>query len=138
MGRRLQMRNRFAKGNTLGKRNAGKNHWNYQHGFCARAKASPEHKSWDTMIQRCTNPNAYKWPLYGGKGVLVCKRWRTFTNFLADMGRRPQGTTLGRFKDHGDYKPSNCAWMTRAQQEHHRRLKREALGGQSWQPQALS
>ena len=69
------------------------------------------------MIQRCTNPNAKKYPLYGGAGVTVCDRWlNSFENFLADMGERLTNTSLGRFLDIGNYKPGNCKWMTYREQ----------------------
>jgi hypothetical protein len=58
-------------------------------------------------------------PLY--KGVRICKRWcgkNGFVHFLADMGARPKGTTLGRILDSANpgYCPSNCEWMTHVQQ----------------------
>lgn len=68
------------------------------------------------MWTRCTNPNRSTWKHYGGKGVKVCKRWEKFENFLADMGKRPQGTSLDRIDVRGDYTPSNCRWAdTRTQ-----------------------
>lgn len=39
-----------------------------------------------------------------------------FSNFLADMGERPEGKTLGRIGDIGDYEPGNCEWQTTAEQ----------------------
>ena len=46
----------------------------------------------------------------------VCTRWELFSNFLADMGERPAGTSLGRLGDKGNYEPGNCEWQTRKQQ----------------------
>jgi hypothetical protein len=70
------------------------------------------------MLSRCYNPKATGYHRYGGRGIKVCKRWRhSFTNFLADMGTRPEGTTIHRIKPNGNYTPHNCAWRTPAEQQ---------------------
>jgi hypothetical protein len=84
--------------------------------------------SWIEMNRRCVNLEDKN---YGGKGIKVCERWHSsnpngFVNFLADMGERPPGTTNGRFGDMGNYEPGNCKWMTRAEQQNNRRLKKAA------------
>jgi len=91
------------------------------HGHTPGHTKSPEFRSWEHMVHRCTNPNSSRWKYYGGAGVEVSPRWRNFENFLADMGPRPLGTTLGRFGDIGNYKPGNCVWMTQAEQVANRR-----------------
>ena len=99
------------------------------HGHCPDGKPSTTWQSWSRMLNRCSNPNYMHWKHYGGRGITVCDRWNlakggSFKNFLADMGERPKGTTLGRYGDEGNYEPNNCKWMTRAEQEAERRLKR--------------
>lgn len=79
--------------------------------------------SWRQMKSRCTNPKATGWEYYGGAGVRCCERWATFENFLADMGERPKGTSLGRFNDTGNYEPGNCSWQTPAEQAANRRAR---------------
>ena len=102
-----------------------------KHGHTSAGKTSGTYISWASMCQRCTNPKHQHWKHYGAKGILICKRWlNSFENFLADMGKRPKGTTLGRFKDKGNYIPTNCRWMTRAEQ-------RETMG-KLHTPQVLS
>lgn len=78
--------------------------------------------AWVGMIQRCTNPKHEKWPRYGGSGITVCERWRSFENFLADMGDRPAGKTLDRWPNQsGNYEPGNCRWATLLEQASNRR-----------------
>jgi hypothetical protein len=85
--------------------------------------------SWQHMIQRCTNSKHKHWTYYGGANpsVLACARWlgeHGFENFLADMGERPEGTSLGRFGDVGNYEKSNCSWQTVAQQNLEAKIKK--------------
>ncbi len=73
------------------------------------------------MNERCTNANNAAFKYYGGRGISVCRRWRSFNNFLADMGERPPGLTLDRRNNDIGYRPSNCRWATRKQQTDNRR-----------------
>ena len=74
------------------------------------------------MIQRCYNSkcNVYKW--YGARGIRVCRRWRVFKNFIADMGPRPSDEhQLDRVDSNGNYEPSNCRWVTMLAQKRNTR-----------------
>jgi hypothetical protein len=73
------------------------------------------------MLDRCTNPNHVYFRLYGGRGITVCDRWRSFENFLADMGLRPEGRSLDRVDPDGIYEPTNCRWATAVEQRRNRR-----------------
>ena len=92
------------------------NSFNVHHGHTRTRKHSPEYRSWRAMIQRCTNPKNKKYKYYGEAGVVICDRWKTFEDFLADLGPRVAGTTLGRFGDVGNYEPGNAKWMTQPEQ----------------------
>lgn len=73
------------------------------------------------MRERCGNPNRKSYANYGGRGITVCERWRTFDLFLADMGERPDGATIDRVDGTRGYEPGNCRWATMAVQQRNRR-----------------
>jgi len=71
---------------------------------------------WQAMRARCKNKNRLDYHRYGGRGITVCKRWDSFQNFVADMGEVPEGKTLDRINNDGNYEPDNCQWATRKEQ----------------------
>lgn len=94
---------------------------------------TPTYSSWLAMIARCYQENNISYPNYGAKGVRVCKRWLDnetgFQNFLEDVGERPSmAYSLDRIKER-DYKPGNCRWATRSQQNQNVGLKKSNTTG---------
>lgn len=85
-----------------------------QHGWYG----TPEYRAWIAMKTRCYNPNAKRYPDYGGKGITVCDAWReSFSAFLADMGPKPTPQhTVDRIKNELAYEPGNCRWATKQEQ----------------------
>ena len=87
--------------------------------------STPTYRVWLGMKQRCDNPNEKFYAHYGGRGIVVCKRWQKFENFLADMGPKPDGAhSIDRKDNNGDYKPSNCRWSTWVEQANNKRNNR--------------
>lgn len=86
---------------------------------------APEYRTWAKMKERCSNPNSKDWPLYGGRGISVCDRWRDdFEAFYADLGPRPQGHSIDRIDPNGNYAPGNCRWADDRIQGQNKRVMR--------------
>ncbi len=101
---------------------------------------SIEYKTWESMITRCTNPNASNYAYYGGRGITVCDRWRDFRLFFADMGSRgSKKLTIERIDNNKGYEPKNCCWASKTAQCRNSRLdKRNRTGfrGVFWHEQS--
>lgn len=98
------------------------------HGHAKGGRRSPTYSSWSAMIDRSTRPTHHAWGNYGGRGILVCDRWRLgeeglsgFECFLEDMGERPAHTSIDRIDNSRNYEPSNCRWASDTQQVRNRR-----------------
>lgn len=90
----------------------------FKHGM----EQSPEYSVWLNMRRRCNDESNISYNNYGGRGITVCKRWQnSFSNFYDDMGPRPEGMTLNRKRNNGNYTPSNCEWATDKQQANNKR-----------------
>lgn len=86
-----------------------------------RKPRTPTYESWSHMRQRCGNPNNIGYAYYGGRGITVDPGLVTFQGFLAEMGPRPRGTSLGRINNEKGYCKGNCEWQTPFQQARNRR-----------------
>lgn len=92
----------------------------------------PLYRVWIGMKSRCNNFNNNKSHLYSKKGITVCKRWRVFNNFVADMGPCPEGCSIDRINGNKGYSPSNCRWATPKEQANNMATnKLMTVGGQT-------
>lgn len=89
---------------------------------CLRKKqynlsATKEYGAWTGIKNRCLNKHCPEWHRYGGRGITICNRWKySFQNFLFDVGFATTSKhQIDRINNDGNYEPSNCRWVTRAE-----------------------
>lgn len=81
--------------------------------------------TWSGMLDRCTNERSPHYKGYGGRGICVDELWaENFWAFVATVGTRPTGASLGRIDNDGPYSPENCRWETAEVQAQNRRNTR--------------
>ena len=78
---------------------------------------SRTYKLWMAMRNRCDRINQD----YSCRGIVYDERWKSFENFLEDMGEAPEGLSLDRIDCNGNYHKANCRWATREQQANNTR-----------------
>lgn len=83
---------------------------------------------WQSMRRRCNKPQNIKYRHYGARGIRVCKEWDNLVDGYANFyywsmnnGYKPDSKygdcTLDRINVNGDYEPSNCRWISNAEQQ---------------------
>lgn len=87
------------------------------------------------MWSRCTNPDDAAFANYGGRGIVVCERWRDFSAFLEDMEASfRSGLSIERIDNDRGYEPGNCIWaddFTQANNKRNNRLVETPRGPMS-------
>lgn len=79
---------------------------------------------WIDMKNRCYNKKDTNYKYYGARKITVCSEWksnfRAFYDFAINNGWE-KGLEIDRRNNDGSYKPSNCRFVTRSQNNKNRR-----------------
>ena len=87
----------------------------------------PLYYTWHRMMARCYDPHYTNFKYWGGRGITVCDEWHDIQVFIqwmeseAGIGLRPDGLSLDRIDNDGNYEPGNVRWATRSEQNLNRR-----------------
>lgn len=84
-----------------------------------------------SMLERCYSSDAREYQNYGGRGISVCAEWLgdygfdAFAEWAFENGYDPNAehgdVTLDRIDVDGNYSPSNCRWISNAEQQNNKR-----------------
>jgi hypothetical protein len=90
------------------------------HGETANHKPSPEYRAYTNARSRCRYKAHVSYPQYGGRGIQF--RFKSFKEFLAEVGRRPTSVhSIDRIDTNGHYEVGNVRWATPQEQSNNQR-----------------
>ena len=101
----------------------GENNANYRHG----GKHTRLYTIWSGMKSRCYNKKDSHYPRWGGRGIRICSEWLLdFDNFRqwSLHNGYADNLTIDRINNDGNYCPTNCRWVTIAEQNNNQRTNR--------------
>jgi len=85
---------------------------------------SRHYARWSAMKQRCYNPSAANYAIYGGRGIRVCREWKNDPEAFIRWcnSRKPRrDMTLDRKDNNKGYHPANCRFATASTQSKNQR-----------------
>ena len=98
------------------------------HGFASHKKYDKLYHTWNGIKYRCYNPKSKDFKNYGQRGIRMCEEWlrdfMAFRNWALENGFA-ENLTIDRIEVDGNYEPSNCRWITVAEQNRNKTTTRK-------------
>jgi hypothetical protein len=87
------------------------------------------HRIWTGIKTRTSPNNSEKYPHYSGRGITHCKEWDQFEPFYewAMANGYSDNLSIDRIDVNGNYEPSNCRWVTMAEQAKNKTTNRHLI-----------
>jgi hypothetical protein len=91
-------------------------------------------RTWSGIRHRCLVENNISYPDYGGRGITMWEPWihdsGAFTAWvLENLGPRPDGYSIDRVNNNGNYEPGNLKWSTPPEQSINTRNQEDTMNG---------
>lgn len=97
--------------------------------FTHRLKNHKMYDTWYGMNQRCSNSFHRSFENYGGRGISICDEWidgpTNFIKWCETQEPIPEGYTLDRINNDGNYFPNNCRFASRKEQDTNKRERKD-------------
>jgi hypothetical protein len=79
------------------------------------------YETWRSMKKRCYCSTVPQFKYYGARGITVSDFWisnpKKFIQYIyTELGERPEGHSLDRINNNGDYEPGNIQWASTKEQ----------------------
>lgn len=98
------------------------------HGYASHKKYDKLYHTWNSIKYRCYNPKSKDYKHYGQRGIRMCEEWLhdflAFRNWALENGFS-DNLTIDRIEVDGNYEPSNCRWITVAEQNRNKTTTRK-------------
>jgi hypothetical protein len=90
------------------------------------------YSTWDSIMQRCNNPNCTNYKNYGARGITISKEFKdckTFIEYLESLPDYSKDKQIDRINNDSNYERGNLKWSTRKEQNLNKRIKSDNTSG---------